>query len=69
VEEETDGGEDADRWGPHVSEGKGKIKVPVRVVFLGRGLVPLLGQKGSLRPSFIFYFLFFFSFSDFLFLS
>jgi hypothetical protein len=26
--------------------------------FLGRGLVPLLGRKGSLRPSFIFLFSF-----------
>jgi hypothetical protein len=43
VEEETDGGEDADRWGPHVSERKGKKVGAVSV----RPSGPLLlGQIG-----------------------
>jgi hypothetical protein len=36
---------------------------------MGRGLVPLSGPKGSPRPFFNFYFVFFFSFSVFLILS
>jgi hypothetical protein len=61
--------EESDRVGPPVSvQERGKI--PIRVFpFLGCGLDPQLGRNGSLRPSFIFIFVYFFSFSVFYFFS
>jgi hypothetical protein len=60
--EEEDG---SDGWVPHVSEGKGKITVPIRVFKMGCGLVSLLGRKSSPGSKSIFIsslFLFFFCF-------
>jgi hypothetical protein len=57
-------------WGPLVSEWKrGGCTGSVFFFFLGCGLVPLLGRKGSPRSSFIFLFLFFFFFFCFLYFS
>jgi hypothetical protein len=70
VEEETDGGEDADRWGPHINERKGKRRVPIRLGLNGPRAYFWFGPEGFPGSNFIFFFsflLFFFSFSHFLF--
>jgi hypothetical protein len=55
--------------GTRCQRGKeGREGIPVRFAFLGCGLDPQLGRKGSLRPFSIFTSSFSFSFSAFLFL-
>jgi hypothetical protein len=66
VEEETDGGEDADRWGPHVSERKGKKEGAVSVSSGGPWATSLIWAEGFPEVQFHFYFVYFFSFSVFL---
>jgi hypothetical protein len=56
VEEETDGGEDADRWVPRVSERKRERGIPVRDARVGRGPKLLPGQMSSRGPFSIFIF-------------
>jgi hypothetical protein len=68
-EEETVGGDEADRWVPPVIRGREEEAVPVRGEgFLGHGPVSVLGRRGSPRSFYIFISSFLFSFSVSLFL-
>jgi hypothetical protein len=68
-EEETVGGDEADRWVPPVIRGREEEAVPVRESLLGCGLLAVLGRICPRDPFSFFFPLFFFFFFCFLFIS